>query len=79
MAGMEQTLLNAGVLGVLVAWFMFRSEKKTDGVTKALNNNNLLIIYLIETIANCPTNTTKSSKIRDTELSKIKESVLNNK
>jgi len=76
MTGIEQTLANAGVLGAVVLWFMLRSEKRTDNLTKALNNNNLLVVYLIETVANCPNNTTAASSMRDEQMARIKQEIL---
>jgi hypothetical protein len=75
--GSEQ-LVQFGAMGIVLAWFMFRNEKKTEGLTKAINNQTKVMIYLVDVISGCPNNSsgTNGNKLRASEFNKIKEEVL---
>ena len=36
-------LANYGVIGLVLAWFMLRAEKKDEKMTKAVENNTLVL------------------------------------
>jgi len=56
---------------------MFRNEKKTDGLTKAINNNNKILLLLIDAVGGCPNNGKNSGiKIREEQIETLKEEIL---
>lgn len=53
-ADITQTLANSGILGIILAWFMFRMEKVVNNNTKTLQEVKIAI-------ASCPTNKKRNS------------------
>lgn len=73
---MQDVLLQFGAVGAVLLWFMSRYEKKAAETTKALNNNTLAVIYLIEVISGCPNNNSTNNPIRAEEIKNIKQQIL---
>lgn len=77
---MYDQLFQYGVIGIVLAWFMLRSEQKTDALTKALNNSNKVVLCLVEAVSGCPGNANSDGatgkKIRQDQIESIKEDIL---
>jgi len=72
-----KTLIGQGVMGIILVWFMFRNEKKAEEITKALNNNSMVMLHLIETVASCPQNKNgNGSVLKKQQLERLKEDIL---
>ncbi len=79
---MYEPFIQYGAIGLVLAWFMFRSEKKTEALTKAINNSNKVVLCLVEAVSGCPNNTNSNEnamtgrRIRTEQLNAIKEEIL---
>ena len=79
---MYEPFLQYGAIGIVLAWFMFRSEKKTEALTTAINNSNKVVLCLIDAVSGCPTNSNSKDgantgrQIRTEQLNAIKEEIL---
>lgn len=73
-----EVLAQYGIIGLVLLWFMYRLEKILTTQTKAINNQSLVMISVIDVISRCPS--TKGSKngnkIKEEEMEKIKTSIL---
>lgn len=65
-----------GIVGLVLFWFMWRSEKKTEQLTKAINNQTIIMMSVIDVIASCPNNNADGKRIKSEELQKIKTEIL---
>ena len=78
---MYEPLVQFGAIGIVLAWFMIRSEKKTEALTKAINNNNKILIYVVDAISGCQSNTANlaggiGANIRTDQLKDLREEIL---
>lgn len=73
-----EPLLQFGIAGAVLFWFMYRYDNTVKSLTKALNNNTKVMVYLIDAVSDCPTKSvTNGKRIRQDELAKLKEEVAN--
>lgn len=73
-----ESLTFAGLALFIITWFMRKNDKNTMDLRKSVDNQTLVMLYVIEVVSSCPSNKCGTKK-REKALNGIREDILNNK